>query len=146
MTEGFFEGGQDVPATLAALRVARHAASERWVFDFGDPGSKTVGKSAPRFRLEYFAEDSFLDDNGKTVVRKPARFLFLFRSLKKNRLTPPELATLVGKSELVRQVVPYPPIEGGDTALELILRRNVRFEAFQPAEREGRLVVDLKSP
>lgn len=143
---GFFEGGQDAPATLAALRVARHDASERWVFDFGEPGSKQVGKAAPKFRLEYFPQDAFVDDTGKLVVRKPARFLFLFRALKKNKLVPKDLTELAAKSRFVSDVVSYPPIEGGDTALELLLRRDVVFEAFQPGEREGRLVVDLKSP
>ncbi len=44
----------------------------------------------------------------------------------------------------MKEIVLYPPVERGDMAMELVLRDDVRFDPFQPLEREGRLVLDLR--
>ena len=75
---------------------------------------------------------------------KPAKFLFLFRSIEKNRLNPKKLQKLAKKSRFVKKIILYPPIEEGDMAMEFILKEDVLFEPHQPLEKEGRLVLDVK--
>lgn len=143
--QGLYEGGADTRASLAAMRVAQHAREgfERWVIDFSDERTHEVGHLAPKFQIEYQPADKWTKDDGTDVVRRAARFVLRFRQIAKNHLTRAELAALSKKSRYVADVVLYPPVEGGDLALELVLRRDVRFEAHQPMEREGRLVLDL---
>jgi len=82
--------------------------------------------------------------DGVPVLSKPAKFIFVFRSIQNNYLTHDKLAQLVKKSNWVQEIVVYPPIEKGDTAVEFVLKENVAFSPYQPVEREGRLVLDLK--
>lgn len=144
--EGFFEGGRNKRAVLESLRVADHPDSgfERWVIDFSDPVTKKLGTIAPAFQLQFFAAEKFLGNDGTTQVKKPAKFLFLFRSIARNRLEEQALKRLARKSRFVKDILLYPPIEEGDLAMEFVLKDNVLFEPHQPVEREGRLVLDLR--
>jgi hypothetical protein len=136
--EGNFEGGEAVKANLEAVRFAAHpGGTERWVVDFSDPSSREVGKAAPRFRLQYAPSPG--------GASKEPRFVFNFRSIQGVHVSREQLAALSKKSRFVKEVVLYPPVEDGDTALELVLRSGVRFETHQPLEKAGRLVLDLKA-
>jgi len=148
VTEGAFEGGKEgTRANLESIRVADHPKEgfERWVIDFSDATTRTKGKTAPRFQVRYQKADRIKLAHGGSYVRKPAKFLVFFRSINKNNLTQQKVRSLVPQSLYVKDIVLYPPIEKGDMALEFVLRDDVKFEAHQPIEREGRLVLDLKN-
>ena len=143
-SSGLYEGGSESRANIESLRVALHPGFERWVIDFSDE-VKRLGAVAPRFQLRYVKAEKIPLPDGTEFVRKPARFVFVFRSILKNSLTTARLRGLAKKSRYVKEIILYPPIEKGDTAMEFILNDNVLFEPHQPVEREGRLVLDLKS-
>lgn len=135
--EGLYEGGDAVKANLEGVRVGGHPGGiERWVVDFSDAASRTVGKAAPRFQLRF--------DPAEPGVRSKPRFVLSFRSIQGVYVNADTLRTLARKSRYVDEVVLYPPVEDGDRVLELRLKQPVRFETHQPLEKTGRLVLDLK--
>jgi hypothetical protein len=144
---GLFEGGKSTKANLEALRLADHRSQgfERWVIDFSGEKGRKLGEVAPKFQLEYVKARKFLRDDGSEATSRPARFVFTFRGIGRNFLTKSAVAKLSKKSLYVENIVIYPPIEGGDMAMEFILKDDVRFDPHQPIEREGRLVLDMKA-
>jgi hypothetical protein len=145
-TDGLFEGGSDsARANLEDLRIASHDGYERWVIDFSDEKKRTIDKVAPRFQIRYVPGDEVRGADGRPILQKPAKFIFTFRAIQHNFITREKLSHLVKKSQWVEEIVMYPPIEKGDTAIEFVLKQNVAFSPHQPVEREGRLVLDLKA-
>lgn len=141
--DALFEGGKEVAANLEGLRFAGHGGFERWVVDFSDNAQK-VGAIAPRFQIRYEKAETIPLPEGGELVRKPARFIFVFRQIQKNLLSEDMVRKLARKSRFVKEILLYPPIEKGDMAMEFLLKDNVQFSPHQPLEREGRLVLDLK--
>jgi len=141
--DALFEGGKEVAANLEGLRFAGHAGFERWVVDFSDNTQKP-GTIAPRFQIRYEKAETLPLPEGGDLVRKPARFIFVFRQIQKNLLSEDLVQRLARKSRFVKEILLYPPIEKGDMAMEFVLKDNVRYSPHQPLEREGRLVLDLK--
>jgi len=144
VTSGLFEGGSDAGANLERLRRADHPGFERWVVDFSDL-AENMGGAAPRFQLRYEKADKIELPEGGDLIRKPARFPFLFRQIQKNRLDETKLNRLVKKSKFVKEIHLYPPIEKGDMAMEFVLSEDVEFTPHQPLKGEGRLVLDLRA-
>lgn len=144
-TEGLFEGGDQVKANLEDLRIAEHDGYERWVLDFSDATKRTLDKVAPKYQLRYVPGETVSGADGAAILRQNAKFILSFRSIQKNFISRDKLAALVKKSRWVQEIVVYPPIEKGDTAIEFVLKENVAFSPHQPTEREGRLVLDLKA-
>ncbi len=142
-TDALFEGGKDISANLEGMRLAGHGDFERWVIDFSD-GKAQVGNAAPRFQIRYEKADTLPLPEGGDLVKKPARFIFIFRQIQKSLVNEDLVSKLVRKSKFVKEILLYPPIEKGDMAMEFLLKDNVRFTPHQPLEREGRLVLDLK--
>ena len=145
-TEGLFEGGSEVKANLEDLRIADHNGYERWVVDFSDVAKRSLDKVAPKFQLRYVPGETVNGADGAMVMRQSAKFILSFRAIQRNFIARDKLAALVKKSRWVQQIIVYPPIEKGDTAIEFVLKENVAFSPYQPMEREGRLVIDLKAP
>ena len=143
-TEGLFEGGSKSPANIESLKVTEIADAERWELDFSDNLKREIGKVAPRFQVRYLPGDKIIGPSGELIMSKPAKFILTLSSIRKNFLTRAALQDMVKKSKHVKDIVIYPPIEDGDTAIEFILHDNVSFEPHQPAQKEGRLVLDLK--
>jgi hypothetical protein len=143
-TEGLFEGGSRTPANIETIRLANHKNYERWVIDFSDVDRKQKNNHSPRFQLRYIAAENLLGPEGDPIIDKPARFLFTFRNIRQNYLSKNTLKQLLARSSYVKDIIVYPPIEAGDTALEMILKSDVKFEPHQPLEGEGRLVLDLR--
>ena len=136
ITEGIFQGGTADHADLQAVRFGAHKQEgfERWVIDFS--ADKQMGKAAPPFQVRYLKKD-------RSDVHE-AKFVFLFRSIQRSFLNEIKLKKLAQKSHWVKEIIVYPQIEGGDMAMEWILAKNVRFEAFEPIDNPGRIVVDIK--
>lgn len=147
MKEGLFEGGTRVSANLEGLRFSKHRKekTERWVFDFSSAETRVIGKQAPLFQIRYVGGDTVNLPQGKDVLLSPPRLIVTFRAIGQNYLTTDRLKALVRKSDLVKNIILYPPIEDGDMAIEFILKAPVPFEPHQPLQNEGRLVLDLKS-
>ena len=145
-SEGLFEGGENKKANLEGLRLAGHPKEgfERWVIDFSDE-KKEIGKIAPKFQLRYVKAEKIPLPTGGEIIRRPARFIFVFRQVQKNSIQQKQVKKLLKHSHYVKDIVLYPPIEDGDTAIEFVLKDNVLFEPFQPLQKEGRLVLDLKA-
>jgi hypothetical protein len=143
-TEGLFEGGTPQPANVESLKLSDNQGTERWELDFSDNIKRQVGKVAPKFQLRYIAGDKVIGESGELIMARPAKFVLTLQNIKKNFLNRATLVDLVKRSKFVKDIVVYPPIENGDTAIELILGDNVEFEPHQPAQKEGRLVLDIK--
>lgn len=133
-SSGVFEGGVDQSADLARLRFAYHRKEkyERWVVDFSKDRGKTRNTS-PRFQVRYVPKN---EDNGP-------RLILLFRKINKNEITRKRIEELIQKSRFVKAITMYPPIEGGDMAIDFALAQNVVFNPHQPLRKAGRLVLDL---
>lgn len=146
-TEGIFEGGTHSPANIEAVRFSPHQKDgyERWVIDFSDQKQRVIGKIAPLFQIRYVKAHRLAIPDAKDIVLEPAKFVFIFREIQHNYLNSAALKTLTKKSRFVKDIVLYPAIEDGDTAIELVLNDNVLFEPHQPTEKAGRLVLDLKN-
>lgn len=145
LSDGLFEGGKPVRANLEGLRFSKHQSHgfERWVFDFSDATTRTLGSVAPQFQIRYVkAEKLEMPEGGYTTVQ-PARIVINLKGVSKNQLSKPLLEKLAKKSDLVKEVISYPPIEDGDIAIEMILKDSYPFFTHQPIKNEGRLVVDL---
>ncbi len=143
-TEGLFEGGSPISANLEALRISEEGGVERWVVDFSDNAKRELGKVAPKFQVRYISGNKIIGSSGELIMAQPAKFILTFRAIRKNFLNRAALQDLVKRSKLVKDIIIYPPIEDGDTAIELILHDNVAFEPHQPIQKEGRLVLDMK--
>lgn len=144
-TEGLYEGGNAASANIEAFRVSENAGVERWVLDFSDNIKRELGSVAPHFQIRYLPGDKIIGSDGLPIMAKPAKFILTLRGIRKNFLQRHALQELVKKSLFVKEITVYPPIEEGDTAIELILKDNVSFEPHQPVQKEGRLVLDLKA-
>jgi hypothetical protein len=128
--EGVFEGGKVSKAIWASLFFQNERDDiERWVFDFKQ-GTR-ANRPMPKFQIRY-------------VKGTPSKLVLTFQTLEQNRVKRQLLERLASKSQLVREIVVYPPIDEGDTAVELVLRDGVLFSPRQPLDRPGRLLVDLK--
>lgn len=145
-SDGLFEGGNDLGANIEGVRFAQHKAEgyERWVIDFSD-AQRNLGAAAPRYQLRYETSEKLPLPEGGDLIKRPARFLFVFRMIQKNNLVQERLKKLVKKSHFVKDIILYPPIERGDMALEFVLKDDVKFTPHQPSIKEGRLVLDLKA-
>jgi hypothetical protein len=143
-TEGLFAGGSSPAANIEGLHLSDNKGAERWVLDFSDNLKREVGKVAPKFQLRYIPGNKVIGSSGELILVRPAKFVLTLQGIKKNFLNRVALQDLVKRSKFVKDIVVYPPIENGDTAIELILGDNVDFVPHQPAQREGRLVLDLK--
>lgn len=146
-SEGVFEGGKDTTASIVALRFSPHPKEgfERWVLDFGNEVGHAVGEIAPHFQVRYQKGAKIEVSGASDISLTPAKFILTFQKIKQNRLKKETLQKLVTKSRFVKEIVLFPPIEDGDTAVEFTLKDNVLFETHQPKEKEGRLVLDLKN-
>lgn len=146
LEQGEFSGGEAAAAILANIRLGKHkdAGFERWVVDFADPETKALGKTAPRFLIQYLDERKRTSEDGNVTLLAPARLLVHLRGIRDNQVSPQRIESLVKSSLLVENVVMYPQIEGGDMVLEMRLRGPAAFALHQPKEKEGRLVLDLR--
>lgn len=136
VTEGFFQGGDPTPANLEAIRVARHATFERWVLDFSDINKRGVGKTAPELQVNFIpAKD---DEDGP-------RLRVLLRRIHKNFVPLETRRRLAKQSGIVQDVIIYPSIEDGDSALELLFKPGLvaRFKTHRPLAPSGKLVIDI---
>jgi hypothetical protein len=141
-TQGFFQAGTPGPKNIDSVSTRDFGAAERWTIDFSEPGKQRSLSSVPELQVQYIEEEQVLSDSGEMVVAKEPKFILKLRSIRKNALNRDRLAELARKSRHVKKVILYPEIEGGDTALEFILKANTPFRPFL---EPGRLVLDLKA-
>lgn len=142
-SEGLFEGGTTNKANIETIQIQEHLKGfERWVIHFSDEKKKS-GQAAPQFQIRYIKAEKIPLPDGSELMKKPARFVFVFRQIQKNHVHRSQIKGLLKKSRFVRDIVLYPPIEDGDTAMEFVLNDNVLFETHQPLNREGQIVLDL---
>lgn len=145
LTDGIFDGGKSVRANLEGLRFSKHPNQgfERWVFDFSDATTKTLGSVAPQFQVRYRKAIKVEQNDGSLSIVDPARIIISLKGVSRNHISSAELVRLARKSNLVREIIAYPPIEDGDIAIEMILNDSFPFYPHQPMVNEGRLVIDL---
>ncbi len=145
LSDGIFDGGKAVRANIEGLRFSKHKREkfERWVFDFSDATTQTIGSVAPQFRIRYVKAGKMAKPEGGHVTLEPAKIIISLKGVSKNLLTRPMLEKLAQKSNLVKEVISYPPIEDGDLAIEMILKDSYPFYSHQPLTHEGRLVIDI---
>jgi hypothetical protein len=145
LSEGWFQGGTGSRATLRDLHLSFPSGNERWTLEFSDLLNQRAGKVAPRFQLRYFPSERGVRSDGSEAERSPARLVFWLRSLERNHWDRSFLRHLLKQSELVKNIVLYPPIEEGDMALEFVFRENVLFEPHEPVAFPGRVILDFKA-
>ncbi len=145
LTDGIFDGGRAIRANLEALRFSKHPKEgyERWVFDFSDASTRTLGSLAPQFQVRYIKAGKIAKPEGGYQTVEPARIVITLKGISKNLLSRTQLEKIARKSNLVKEIVSYPPIEDGDIAIEIILKDSYPFYTHQPLKNEGRLVIDL---
>jgi len=145
LTDGIFDGGREVRANLEGLRFSKHRREgfERWVFDFSDATTQTKGSVAPKFQIRYVKASKIEKPEGGYQIVDPAKIVITLKGVGKNLLNRTNLEKLARKSDLVKEVINYPPIEDGDMAIEMILKDSYPFFTHQPLQNEGRLVIDL---
>jgi len=143
---GLFEGGTPIAAHLEGFRFSRNPKTgiERWVLDFSDAKTRSRQFMAPEFQVRLLAAEKVRVADGKEVFLSPSRIVISLSSIKANHLDESRLQKLIRKSKLVRAIRLYPPIEDGDRAIEILLKKDALFEPHQPLQKEGRLVLDLK--
>ncbi|MBM4317207.1 MAG: hypothetical protein FJ116_06975 [Deltaproteobacteria bacterium] len=146
LTDGVFEGGKPIKANLEALRFFNHKQKgfERWVFDFSDATTQTVGSVAPKFQVRY-QKASKVENQGQLLTLEPARIIISIKGVIKNQISRSQLEKLPQRSTLVKEVIVYPPIDEGDIAIEMLLKDSYPFYTHQPLNNEGRLVIDLST-
>lgn len=145
--EGIFEGGSKLPANVEGIRFSSHKKEgyERWVLDFSDEATRSLGKVAPQFQLRYQKATKVEVPGGTDISLTPPKFIFALQGVKQNYLKKETLQRIAHKSRFVKEIILFPAIENGDVAIEFVLKDNVLFEPHQPREKEGRLVLDLKN-
>ncbi|MBI4402722.1 MAG: hypothetical protein HY537_01095 [Deltaproteobacteria bacterium] len=142
--EGLFEGGSFTAANIEELRLASHGNFERLVIDFSAENNRMKGLAAPRFQLRYIKGERKTPARGQSVAVRLPKFILILRNIRKNFLHDSAIKKLIARSNLLKDIILYPPVEEGDMALELTLKKDVLFEPHQPLEKEGRLVLDIK--
>ncbi len=142
-TEGLFQAGTPGPKNIDALYNRDFGSAERWVIDFSEPGKPKSFSNIPELQVQYEGEEKVLSDSGELIVAREPKVILKFRSIRKNALDRDRFASLIRKSKHVKAITLYPAIEGGDTALEFLLKGNV---PFRPSLEAGRLLLDLKEP
>ncbi|NBX92802.1 MAG: hypothetical protein EB078_10315 [Proteobacteria bacterium] len=143
---GVFEGGTAGAANLEGIRFSRNKTeeTERWVLDFSSAHTRSLQETAPKFQVRYSQADRIEVPEGRDVLLNPPRLIISLQSIKGNYLTRAQFKPFLERSQLVRDIKIYPPIEDGDMAVEFILKHSIQFEPHQPIQKEGRLVLDLK--
>ncbi len=145
-TEGVFQGGTSENAGIKGLKWELRPAegAERWTLEFSEPNSPKPAKLPPQFQIKVVKAESFQRSDGTVVVTEPPKILFLLRGIQGSRLDRVQLNRAIKKSRFVKEIIPYPAIEDGDMAIEMILSREAFVSPFHPRYSENQIVMDLK--
>jgi hypothetical protein len=144
LTEGFFEGGEAHPSNIDGLKLRYLGETERWSIDFSPITRLSSKRSVPRFQLKYTPAEKGIRDTGEWATLRPAKLTLNLRNIRKNALDENRLQRLVKQSKHVERIHVYPPIEEGDTAIEIVFKDSVSFLPHLPGNRSSSLVIDVK--
>ena len=145
-TEGTFRGGAANTAGLKSLKSELVPAQgvERWTLEFADAVTKKPASLAPQFQVKMVKAESFQRPDGTVVYTEPPKVLLFLRGIHGSQVEAAQLAKSIKRSRFVKEVIPYPAIEDGDMAIEMILVREALVSPYHPRYAESKLVLDLK--
>ncbi len=130
--------------TLEGFHLSTSKDKERLTVNFSGSSTAKNGGKIPRFQLRYLPEEKFATAEGTLAFAKPPRFVLTLRSLNGNKTNPAMLQAAITRSRLVKEILVYPPVEEGDTAVEILLHDNVRFSTDRQGLKAGRLTLELR--
>ncbi len=142
--EGIYRGGTEEAAGIRSLKREETPSQggERWTFEFSSPHK--YKKAAPYFQVKLIKAESFQRSDGTVVITEPPKIVLMLRGITGLGLPQRDIDRALKKSRFVREIIPYPPIEDGDTAIELVLSRETLISPHHPRYAENRLVLELK--
>jgi hypothetical protein len=140
--DGVFEGGRFVRAALKSMTVGtdRHDKVERWSFDFQ---KVSRGGTLPRYQIRSVTGVASNDEDDSPSQEAP-RLILTFQQLTQNNVGLGDVRRCLAKSRWVSDVLVYPSVDNGDTAIEMILKRGVKFSLRQLTGPSAQLIIDLK--
>ncbi len=141
--EGIYRGGTEESSGIRSLKreSTPSQGGERWTLEFSSPNKK---KAAPFFQVKLIKAESFQRSDGTVVITEPPKIVLLLRGITGGGLPQRDITRALKKSRFVKAIIPYPPIEDGDTAIELVLSRETLISPHHPRFAENQLVLELK--
>lgn len=145
-TEGIFRGGAANTAGLLSLKAepVPRQGLERWTLEFADASTKKPASLAPQFQVKIVKAESFQRPDGTVVYTEPPKVLLLLRGIHGSQVEASQIAKAIKRSKFVKEVIPYPAIEDGDMAIEMVLSREALVSPYHPRYAESKLVIELK--
>lgn len=144
VADGVFEGGGRESMNLDKIYLSETGETEKWTIDFGALDRQIAPLNPPHFVLRYLKGETLQSSDGTPLYEKPSRFILQLEKIHRNRVSHDALLNEIRKSRLVKEITIYPQVEHGDLAIELVLRKGVKFEPHQPLGQGGRLVLEMK--
>ncbi len=142
--EGIYRGGSEESAGIKSLKREETPSQggERWTLEFSSPTKRRKG--APYFQVKLVKAESFQRSDGTVVITEPPKILLQLRGVTGSGLPQRDITRALKRSRFVKEIIPYPPIEDGDTAIELVLSRETLVSPYNPRYAENQLVLELK--
>lgn len=146
ISSGVFEGGGLDLVNLERIRFWKDPQSgvERWVIDFSSLAERKLQEKAPYFKISVIPPNKLFLPHQKEEELSPARIVIQLSGVQNNFTRAKRIKTFLKKSNLVRSLRIYPPLENGHRLMEWVLNDSVVVEPHQPISKEGRIVLDLK--
>ncbi|MBI1859590.1 MAG: hypothetical protein HYR96_01565 [Deltaproteobacteria bacterium] len=131
-SSGSFTGGDTRNLNLERIELLKKGDTERIDLTFTAGSRKLPSPRIPPFQLRYDPQES---ENG--------RLLLLLQGISGRNVHRLALNSITTTSDLIKHVRIFPPLEDGDTVVELSLKRKVEFRPEQ--ERKGSLRLALRA-
>lgn len=146
INSGVFEGGGLDLVNLERIRFWKDPKTgiERWVIDFSSLAERKLQEQAPYFKISVIPPNKLFLPHQKEEELSPARIVVQLSGVKNNFIRSKRIKQFLRKSDLVRSLRIYPPLDNGHRLIEWVLSDSVVVEPHQPISKEGRIVLDLK--
>jgi hypothetical protein len=130
LSSGIFSAPGTRGLNLESIRMDPKRASEKITFLFSTSSSRKPTARIPPFHCRFMPATS--PELGTDTGLKPARFILLLQGLSTRFLSPGRLTKVAEKSRLIEKLVLYPPLEDGDSAVEITFKKSVLFRQIDP--------------
>lgn len=133
-TQGYFHGGDTRNLNLERVNLLKtRDLSERLDIFFSAGSRKYPAQRVPPYQIRF---------EPRNELRESDRLVVVFQAISSRNISRLTLGRIVKESRLIESIRVHPPLEDGDTALELTLKGSAEFRA--DIDKRGSLGITLR--